>query len=421
MSNFNQRVFGCAIIRTINANYNADFSHQPRTLPNGICYATDKALKYLIRNFIKANYSESEKVFYFKSFDNQMKPLSLNKRFLSFFKEFPKNTANDSEKEGEYYLFLKQGEIINGLIGSKIPKKKIEDFFKDLDKESDLQEQKSVFLKLSDKNIKSKPITNIANALKEEEEDFYFYFNEDKIIKILKDEASEEILKGIELRLTGGINKPVFANKLLSCIDIRLFGATYAGETNISIHGPVQINHGINIWKENNIFSEQIMSPFADKEGAEASTLGRQSKLQEGHYLHHISVNPKNLDEIVSLSGATPLSIDDMDKLKSALCLGATYFDSSAKAGIDNEALVWVTLKEGAKSVLPTFNNLIKLDKVENKVVLDLTDLTAAVKRLGEDVSSVEIYYLAESVNVVNAHPKTKFFDISSSKEINKS
>jgi len=55
---FKNRIFGCAVVRAINANYNADFSHQPRTLPDGTVYATDKAFKYLIKNYLKdCNYS----------------------------------------------------------------------------------------------------------------------------------------------------------------------------------------------------------------------------------------------------------------------------------------------------------------------------------------------------------------------------
>jgi CRISPR-associated protein Csh2 len=319
MSKFNQRVFGCAIVRAINANYNADFSSQPRTLPNGTCYATDKALKYLVRNYLKNTNAD---VLYFKRLNTDFNPLDLPDTYKQVFK------------------------------------------------------------------------------------------------KEVKDESKQNI-----------------AQSLLSQIDVRLFGATFAPkgagikDKNISIHGPVQFNHGINIWKENNIFSEQIMSPFSSpnerKDGEEqaATTLGRQSKLQEGHYLHHLSVNPKNIDEIVKLAGAnaTPLSKTDMDSLKEALRLGATYFDSSAKAGIDNEALVWITLKEGAKSVLPTFNNLIKLDKSADKVVLNLADLTTAIERLGEDVESIELYYLVESVNVINEPKAAKHFDISSGKAINKS
>lgn len=310
MSNFNQRIFGCAIVRAINANYNADFSHQPRTLPSGVCYATDKALKYLVKNYFL---EQKESVFYFKRLNKDFQPLRLEDAYNTMFPG------------------------------------------------------------------REKP------------------------------------------------NKSVVANDLLSCLDIRCFGATFAmkakGGDNIaiSIHGPVQFNHGINIWKENNIYSEQIMSPFADKEGSDASTLGRQSKLQEGHYLHHISVNPKNIDEIVKLSGGSHLSIDDIEKLKNALRFGASYFDSSAKAGIDNEALVWVTLAEDAKSVLPTFNNLIKLDKVDNKVVLNLEDLSSAIDRLGDEVESIEVYYLTESIKIENEPAKSKLFDISSGKEITKS
>lgn len=63
---FRNRVFGCVVIKSVNSNYNADFSHQPRTLPDGTVYATDKALKYTVRNYINKNWPE-EKVFYFKS------------------------------------------------------------------------------------------------------------------------------------------------------------------------------------------------------------------------------------------------------------------------------------------------------------------------------------------------------------------
>ncbi len=49
MTEFNKRVFGCVLVKSINSNYNADFSHQPRTLPNGVVYATDKALKFAIK------------------------------------------------------------------------------------------------------------------------------------------------------------------------------------------------------------------------------------------------------------------------------------------------------------------------------------------------------------------------------------
>ena len=51
ITQFKNRVFGAAIVKAVNSNYNADFSGQPRTLPDGTVYATDKAFKYTVRNY----------------------------------------------------------------------------------------------------------------------------------------------------------------------------------------------------------------------------------------------------------------------------------------------------------------------------------------------------------------------------------
>ena len=89
-----------------------------------------------------------------------------------------------------------------------------------------------------------------------------------------------------------------------------------------------------------------------------------------------------------------------------------------------NLGLAMEALNKGGNlpAILNAANEIAVYAFLRNRVnFLDMTDLTAAVERLGDDVSSVEIYYLTESVNVVNAHSKTKFFDISSGKEIKKS
>ena len=226
--------------------------------------------------------------------------------------------------------------------------------------------------------------------------------------------------------------KAPVAKNLLSCLDIRLFGATFAmkgksKEDNvaISIHGPVQINHGVNIWKENNIFSEQISSPFRKpdekSEEKDATTLGRQSKLQEGHYLHHFSINPKNLNVIIKNTGpdTQSLSTADITKLKTALRFGVTYYDSAAKAGTDNEALIWVQLKEDSKRVLPNFSQLVKMDKKNGKVTYDLGGLKTVLADNDSEIEAVEIYYLKESVALENEPAaKTKKYDLTSGNEI---
>jgi len=298
---YSNRIYGAALIKAINSNYNADFSGQPRTLPNGVVYATDKALKYAIKNFIKENYP-SEKVFYFKRFNEEFIPYSLDDAFAAAFPEH-------------------------------------------------------------------------------------------------KDE----------------IDKKIIAKDLLSCIDIRLFGATFAKKAKknvaISIHGPVQITHGVNVWHENNFYSEQIMSPFRnpneDNEDNMATTLGRQSRLHEGHYLHHFSVNPKNLEEILELAGneAKTLTADDIAKLKEALQKGVTYYDSAAKAGCENELLVWVILKPESKLVMPNFTQLMKMskEKVDDKVQLDLAELKKVVDANKNEIEAVEIYINKASIIIENA------------------
>lgn len=304
MNTFKNRVFGAAIVKAVNSNYNADFTGQPRTLPDGRVYATDKAFKYTIKNYIRCVYP-NEKIFYFKSLNENLNPISLDENYVRLFGEYP--TEKEKEKEKEI--------------------------------------------------------------------------------------------------------KKIVTRNLLDCIDVRLFGATFAGKTNISIHGPVQVNHGINIWHENNIFSEQILSPFSNKSSdPEAqrgmTTLGRQSKLQEGHYLHHFSINPKNLEEIISLLGndVKTLSVDDINILKEAMRRGATYYDSSSKAGTENELLIWVELKEDSKIVLPNFTCLLKMkpEKEDGKVVLDMNILSEVLKQFNSEINKVEIFRNENSIKVEN-------------------
>jgi CRISPR-associated protein Csh2 len=302
---YKNRIYGFAAVKAVNSNYNADFSGQPRTLPNGKVYATDKALKYTIKHYLKDNFPK-QKVFYYKRLNEAMKPLSLDHAYIAMFPEH-----------------------------------------------KDLEAKK----------------------------------NDTKSI-VIKD--------------------------ILSCIDIRLFGATFAkkakgGNIAISIHGPVQVNHGINVWGESNIYSEQITSPLNSKEDSsnEQTTIGRQSKLEEGHYVHHFSVNPKNLEEIAAHGGedTKTLSKEDLDLLKEGLRRGATYYDSAAKAGTENEMLLWVTLKENSKLVLPNFTPMVKVSALEGeKRKFDLTEIDKLLSLHADEIEKVELYYTSQSTQLEGAN-----------------
>ncbi|WP_293929170.1 type I CRISPR-associated protein Cas7 [Sphingobacterium sp. UBA6320] len=294
MTTFNNRVYGAAIIKSINSNYNADFSGQPRKLPNGTVYATDKALKYSIRNFWKNVLSE--KIFYFKSLSEEMSPRTLDETYNLHFGQF-------------------KG----------------------------------------------------------------------------KDKSPE-----LRLEVMGNI---------LKCLDVKLFGGTYAGKTNISIHGTCQITHGLNKFTENVIYSEQIMSPFknsnTDSKDSTMTTLGSQSRLQEGHYVHHFSVNPKNIEEDTTRVGGDGLTDGDIAKLKEGLRKGATYYDSAAKAGTENELLLWVQLKADSKLVLPSFVSLIEVNE-DKEIDLSKVASLLAENHVKSEIEKIEIYYNKANTKVLS-------------------
>lgn len=313
MSKFNQRAYGAAVIKSINSNYNADFTHQPRTLPDGRVYATDKALKYLVRNYLK--HETSEKIFYFKSFkEDTLNPRSLDETYVKYFGEIPKGEGKGAQKEAS-----KKREMLGNLLTS---------------------------------------------------------------------------------------------------LDVRLFGGTYAGSTNLSMHGPTQITHGINQFERGEIYSEQIMSPFRnsneDKADSAMTTLGTQSKLREGHYIHGISVNPKNLETLTELSGTNNyLTTEDIEKLKLGLRKGASYYDSSSKAGTDNELLFWVVLQDGSKLVLPSFTELIKIHDTDKREV-DLLGLKKLLEQghIKREIEKMEAYYDKSMTTVINLPEGTIELDL---------
>lgn len=312
-SPFTARVYGCAVIKAINSNFNADFAHQPRTLPDGRVYATDKALKHTVRRYLKNIYPQ-DGILYFKRINDNMNPLTL----------------------ADTYSYLTKQN--NG--------------------------------------------------------------------------------QGFE---TDAADRKLVLRNLLGMQDVRLFGSTFAAKkgkftVNLSIHGPVQFTHGLNQYfvgtqPTGDIYSEQISAPFSTDsgDGAEAaqSTLGRQSKLREGHYVYHFSVNPQNLADLTAVLGgdaAAGLTRQDTDRLKEALRVGVTYLDSASKAGSENELLLWVELRENSKLVLPSLVEMVRVSRpAGGKARVDLGPVRELLAHLAAEVATVELYYLPEQTELLDA------------------
>lgn len=97
MSKFNKRVYGVVGIKSKMANWNADFSGNPRTTSDGIIFGSDKAFKYPIKKMWEANNRE---VLYVKSYKNEkgeFKARSLPERYKQLFKKDAKEIKDKKE------------------------------------------------------------------------------------------------------------------------------------------------------------------------------------------------------------------------------------------------------------------------------------------------------------------------------------
>jgi CRISPR-associated protein Csh2 len=162
-------------------------------------------------------------------------------------------------------------------------------------------------------------------------------------------------------------------------------------------------------------YSEQIMSPFrnpSDKNiESTMTTLGSQSKLEEGHYVHHFSINPKNIENDVERVNAKGLTIDDIEKLKLGLRKGASYYDSAAKSGTENELLFWIQLKEGSKMVMPSFIEFVDVNK-DGEIDLEKVNNYLAQDHITSEIEKIEIYYNKAITTINNVPDTAEYVDI---------
>lgn len=374
---FENRVFGAVLVKAITANYNADFTGSPRTLPNGVVYATDKALKYCIRNYLKQDSSNT--VFYTTRYkEENIQPLDIDEAYIELFGNYPTKQEITGKNETE------------------------------TDADSTGAKKKS-------KNTKAVDIQAVVQKYIDDNDGFEVkkQLGNNFLLSKLVDKKSIYHIIG---QKPDDIKRIPILQNLLSAIDIKFFGATFASkEGNMSIHGNIQITHGLNIYPENNIFSEDITSPFrnsnAKSEDSMQTTIGNQTVLEEGHYLHNFTINPKNSEELVSLvDNQGYLTVDDIAKFKEAINRGVTYLDSASKIGVENEFSIFVTLEQNCKIQLPTFTTLIKVERQNGfKRRLDLSKIK---ELLNEDTLQSAIKQVEIFINEYSLDYSNDIFDI---------
>ena len=103
MEKMNKRVYGVIGIKSVLANWNADFTGRPKTTSDGNIFGSDKAFKYPIKKMWE---SENEKVLYVKSYKNEkgnLQARTLAERFEQLFGKEVKSIKD--KKEILKYLF----------------------------------------------------------------------------------------------------------------------------------------------------------------------------------------------------------------------------------------------------------------------------------------------------------------------------
>jgi len=280
----------------------------------------------------------------------------------------------------------------------------------------------------------------------------YLGRNDDKLIftkTTYKHNLKPMVLKEVYDYHFGDVTKQeklTVLNNLLSKLDVRLFGATFAPKgaegKNISIHGPVQISYSVNRFnqlKDSGIYTDQIGSPYASgtSENADQTTLGSQTRSQEAHYVHHFSINPKNLasyveqiqielkhrkeqldkkekktkeedKEVQEINKQLDymfklLTVDDVKLLKQAMVVATTYYDSTSKKDSENELLLWVELKEDSEKILKNFTDLIDIVSSNNgKTQIDFNRASNYLSNFSEDINDIDVFYDKDFTEVEN-------------------
>ena len=194
--------------------------------------------------------------------------------------------------------------------------------------------------------------------------------------------------------------------KLFECIDVKNFGATFAGAQNLSVTGAVQFGQGFNKFDNTNIEVQDILSPFADSKAKEKNdkknkkidndeelmvkqnTLGTKITVDEAHYFYGFSINPKAYDEYKNIldkfNGYTEA---DYQEFKKVALTSATAYSTNSKFGCENEFALFVECKDD-ECYLPDLSDYIIFDSQNRSI--DLSDLEKLIKN---KYDKVEVYY----------------------------
>ena len=202
--------------------------------------------------------------------------------------------------------------------------------------------------------------------------------------------------------------KKVLCN-LMAAVDVKNFGATYAGA--------VQIGQGFNVYDMTEPQEQQILSPFRDSkdEDAKNSTLGTKIVSDEAHYLYPFVINPAAYQELVELGVTEGYTQEDYLNFKRTALVCATSFATNSKAGCENEFALFVETKQD--TYLPDLTTYVMFEKGEEKNSISVS-CGELLKELSENILSVEVYYNPDTTILKHNLETVKIRNILTQKEM---
>lgn len=255
---------GIVVVNARNASFNAGFDGLPRRLPDGSIFATDKALKYCLREYL----SEREPIFVQRTKKFHETKDGMKQKFLTL-------EENYCEKCGK----------------EKVPK------------------------------------------------------------------SDEEVISDLK-----------------RFIDVRLFGVVFAvANSNVSIIGPCQINYGINRFKESNIFSSQILSPYKNSNeksvDKQQTTIGEESRVDNVYYVYDVCLNMDSASK-----QGIEITDHDIEELKNALKHSVGEATSATMFGCETVSMIWFENKKD--EIFNNLNTLVNIYEKNGEMIVDYSKVT---------------------------------------------
>lgn len=237
-----------------------------------------------------------------------------------------------------------------------------------------------------------------------------------QIITISKDKKKESLsVKTFEQRfeqifgkidITSGESKIKTSLDLYKCIDTKNFGFinTIKGISH-GEKGIVQVSYGKNLYDDTNILDTEIISQFASNSGNEMSTIGNKVTVDFALYNYTLTVNPQAVSHLFKENyeklNLTPYTVDDYNDLLEGVKYGVSNLNTVAKMGSTTSYVLQIDLKENKFLSSTDFSKLIKVEKLEDKVVLDFSEISQYIKDHEDNIEHFELFMDKYSQEIV--------------------